>query len=92
MSLSTMLITIATLGLGISILPEIYKVYKNPENVLSFSPTFLIMKIISSLILLVGLILTKDRGLVLVIIINIWYTFYYSYLLKKYYYVRNKKD
>jgi glucan phosphoethanolaminetransferase (alkaline phosphatase superfamily) len=92
LSLSTILITIASIGLSVAVFPEMRKIYKSPKKVLAFSPSFLILQLISSFILLTGLMLTKDKAFIPIIVINIWYSMYYSYLVKTYYQMRNKND
>ena len=81
-----LLITISTIGLGIAMIPELYKVIKKPETVKDLSPVYLCLRTLFFILLGVGLFLKKDKHLLLLVILCGWYTLCYMFFLIMYLY------
>jgi len=81
----TTAISVASLGLGAAMLPEVHKVYVDPESTRSIAPLFLLLRSLFFVILGTALFLKKDKSVRTLAWLSVWYVCCYSYMLWVYY-------
>ena len=81
---------IATLGLGLAVIPELYKAIKDPKSVLDISPLFLCLRGFFFILMAIGLFLKRDKQTITIGYLSIWYIIFYTTLLVIYEVERRK--
>ena len=80
-----LLVTFSSIGLGIAMIPEIYKVIKEPKSVRGLSPLFLILRAFFFILLATALFIKNDEQVLTLAYLSVWYILCYIFLLIMYY-------
>ena len=91
MNLIAITIAICSIALGAAMVPELWKIFKDPNSSQSLSPLFLWLRGILFAILGIALFAKKDHDLLIMVFLSIWYVLCYGYILYIYYRVKHKK-
>ena len=88
---SKILVLTGSIGLAIATLPEIVHIINKPESILGESPSFLVIKLAFTFIILVGLFISKNKDYYTKIImwLMVWYTCYFLIMIT--YYISESK-
>lgn len=83
------IVLIGSIGIAVATIPELYNIIKTPKKVKSHSSAFLLMKLLFTILVLVGLSMsTTTNGYKRIFLwLFVWYTIYYSILM--FYYINN---